>query len=77
MVGCMSLQEKHSEGWVSRLRQLKGGGENDQDGIMKTPASAPAPAGMISRRWHVTRVGQKISLTMDQLQYNSLGYYCN
>ena len=39
MVGGMSLQEKQSEGWVSRLRQLRGGGENDQNGIMKTPTS--------------------------------------
>ena len=39
MVGSISLQEKQSEGWVSRLRQLRGGGENDQNGIMKTPTS--------------------------------------
>ena len=39
MVGSISLQEKQSEGWVSRLRQLRDGGENDQDAIMKTPAS--------------------------------------
>ena len=39
MVGSMSLQEKQSEGWLSRLRQLRGGGENDQDEVMKTAAS--------------------------------------
>ena len=39
MVGSMSLQEKQSEGWVSKLRQLRDGGEKDQDEIMKTPAS--------------------------------------
>ena len=68
MVGCMSLQEKQSEGWVSRLRQLRGGGENNQDEIIKTPASkkmkTPAPAGMISCRWYVKRVRQKINFTI-------------
>ena len=38
------------------------GGENDQDEIMKTPASrkmkTPAPAGMVSCRWHGKRMDQ-------------------
>ena len=58
----------------SRLRQLRDGGENDPDEVMKTPASqkmeTPAPAGMISCRWHVTRVGQKISFTTGQFHYS-------
>ena len=55
--GTVSLQEKQSGGWASRLRQLRGGGENDQDFFMKAPVSkkvkTPAPAGMISRRCKV------------------------
>ena len=50
---------------MSRLRQLRGGGENDQDEITKTPASkkmkTPAPAGMISCRWHRKRVKRSVS----------------
>ena len=73
MVGSISLQEKQSEGWVSRLRQLRGGGENDQDEIMETLTSkkmeTQAPAGTISCKWHVKRVGQKISFTMGQIHY--------
>lgn len=39
MVGSMSLQGKQSEGWMSSVRQLRGGGEKSEDEGMKTPAS--------------------------------------
>ena len=51
--------EKPSKGLVSRMRQFRGGGENQEDDEMKTP--------MLSlKRLHETRVDQKISFTMDQ-----------
>ena len=52
--GTVSLQEKQSGGWASRLKQLRGGGENDKDDITKAPASkkvkTPAPAGMVGEK---------------------------
>ena len=49
-LNCPELNLRYTiAGWVSRLRQLRGGGGNDQDEIMKTPASkkmkTPAPGG--------------------------------
>ena len=70
----MSLQEKQSEGWVGRLKQLRGGGENDPDEIMKTPASKKNEDPITSwndfmqMAWE--KGGSENSFTMDQLHYS-------